>query len=378
MDCNFWIPRKERMKALIFSDLHLHSHKDRIDRLDDCTKVLDWVFQQAETYNCDYIFFLGDLFHERDKIDVLNYLRTFECFLKNMMDSPHERDIFLLVGNHDMYHRERWDVNSIRPLSAIQGINVIQSPLSIELGGKRIDWLPHTEDPISELDTLKKEDGAGDILMAHVAVHGAIANLFYGTKADVIVEYDNDMVPVEVSLFDDWPRVFLGHYHGGQKLSDTVEYVGSPLQLSFGEAFQQKHVIVLDLDTMNREYIINDFSPPHLIVSQTDIENEAYNLDGAFVRLATEDMGRKDLLDIQRQVQARYTPLSFDTKKKDVKKKEEEEDTTPIEDVRAILQNIEDMLEKYMKDKGTFDEEFGELEYVPLLGWGKKCLTKEP
>lgn len=358
-------------KALIFSDLHLHSHKDRIDRLDDCTKVLDWVFEQANAYGCEYIFFLGDLFHERDKIDVLNYLRTFECFLKNMADGNQE--IYLLVGNHDMYHRERWDINSVRPFSAIQGINVIQAPVSTWIRGKRIDWLPHTEDPISELDKMKEENGAGDILMAHVAVHGAIANLFYGTKADVIVEYDNDMVPVQVDIFDDWPRTFLGHYHGAQKLSDTVEYVGSPLQLSFGEAFQKKHVIVLDLETMHREYVVNDFSPPHLIVSQSDIENEAYDLTGAFVRLATDDMGRKDLLDIQRMVQEKYKPLSFDTKKKDVKKSEEE-DISPIEDVRAVLENIEDMLGKYMLDKGVPDQ----LEEDHLLSWGKKCLVNQP
>ena len=359
-------------KALIWSDLHVHAHKDRIDRLDDCTKTLDWIFQQAAINDCDYIFFLGDLFHERAKIDVLNYLRTFECFLRNMMDVPAQREVYLLVGNHDMYHKERWDVNSIRPLSAIQGINVIQKPTSITLGGKRIDWLPHTEDPISELDKVK-ESGVGDILLAHVAVHGAIANIFYGTKADVIVEYDNDMVPVEVSLFDDWPNVFLGHYHGAQKLSDTVEYVGSPLQLSFGEAFQEKHIIVLDLETMKKEYIVNDFSPPHYIVSQSDIENEAYNFDGAFVRLAVDDMGRKDLLDLQKKVQSEYKPLSFDTKKKDIRKSEEDEDTTPIEDVRAVLANIEDMLKKYMTDKGVPEK----LDEAQLLKWGKNCLTKQ-
>ena len=54
-------------KALIFSDLHIHKHKDRIDRLNHCIVVLKWVFQQAKAHNCSYVFFLGDLFSYADE-----------------------------------------------------------------------------------------------------------------------------------------------------------------------------------------------------------------------------------------------------------------------------------------------------------------------
>jgi DNA repair exonuclease SbcCD nuclease subunit len=251
-------------KSLIFTDLHLHSHKGSADRLQDCLKVLDWVFQTAAEKGCKYIFFLGDLFHERAKIDVLNYLRTFEVFMKHMIEDAADREVYLLVGNHDMYHRERWDINSIKPLSAIPGVHIVQSPTSMSIGGRTIDWLPYTENPISELAKFKKQT-AGDILLAHLAVNGAMTNTFYGVKSDVIVEYDNEMVLVDPGLFDDWKMTLMGHYHGAQKLNNKVEYVGSPLQLSFGEAFQQKHVIVLDLETMEKEYVLNEFSPQHLI-----------------------------------------------------------------------------------------------------------------
>ena len=358
-------------KALIFSDLHLHAHKDRIDRLQDCIKVLDWVFETAEDYKCDKIFFLGDLFHERDKIDVLNYLRTFECFMKHLLDDAKDIDVYLLVGNHDMYHKARWDVNSVRPLSAIPSLHVIQSPLTTVFENTKINWLPHTENPISHLETFK-EEGVGDLLLGHLAVHGALTNLFYGTKSDVIVEYDNDMVVVDPSVFDAWDRTILGHYHGAQRLNEKVEYIGSPLQLSFGEAFQKKHVMIWDLTTKQTTYVENTFSPSHLIVSPEDIQNEAYNLDGMFVRLAVDDTGRKDLIDIKRKVANDAKPLSFDIKKKDTKKVESEEDLTALEDVQAVLDNIEDVLEQYVKDKGVPDG----MKRPHLLKIGKQCLTK--
>ena len=355
-------------KVLIFSDLHLHRHKDRIDRLQDCIKVLDWIFEVAEIHNCDDIWFLGDLFHERNKIDMMDYITAFEAIVKHMTDDAHNRELYLLVGNHDMYHKEKWSVNSVRPFSTIPGVTIIQSPVSLQMGKVKIDWMPHTENPVRDLATFKKA-GAGNILLGHMSVHGALTNMFYGTRSDVIVEYDNDMIPVDSSIFEDWDMTFLGHYHGAQKLSDKVEYVGSPLELSFGEAFQQKHVIVLDLDTMEKEYVVNDFSPKHLIITPQDVQDENYNLNGNFIRIAVEDMGRKDLVDLKRQIAQKYDTLSLDMKEKD-KSKVEEQDANAIEDIKQVLANIDDMLKRYIKEVDVPEK----CDADHMLKIGLKCL----
>lgn len=354
-------------KALVFSDLHLHGHKDRVERLHDCLKVLEWVFETAAERDVQYIFFLGDLFHERSFIDVRNYLRTFEVFMKHMLNDASDREMILLVGNHDMYHKERWDVNSIKPLSAIPRISIIQSPTSMVLGGRKIDWLPHTENPVKELAEFKK-NGCGDLLFAHMAVHGALTNTFYGVRSDVIVEHDSEMITVDASLFDDWGMTMLGHYHGAQKLSAKAEYVGSPLQLSYGEAFQQKHVIILDLKTMEKEYIVNDFSPKHLLVSEQDVVNEAYNTNGHFVRIVVDNISKKDLIDLQRKVAKDGSPLTVDVKQKD--KKPDERDSTVIEDAKSILLDTKQMLKRWMEDRGIPDG----LDEKRLFAFGEECL----
>jgi DNA repair exonuclease SbcCD nuclease subunit len=356
-------------KALIFADLHLHSHKDRVDRLHHCLSVLDWIFTQAAKHKVEYIFFLGDLFHERSKIDVLNYLKTFEVFMKHMIEDAADRDMYLLVGNHDMYHKERWDVNSIKPLTAIPRVHIIDKPTRTELGGKKIDWMPHTDNPVKVLDQFKKDNGVGDVLFGHAAVHGATLNVYYGTKADVIVEYDNDMVVVNTDVFADWPMTLLGHYHGAQKLPNNVEYVGSPLELTFGEAFQQKHCIILDLDTMEKKYVVNKFSPKHLILTPQDIQNETYDLNGNFIRVSVDNLGSKDVVDMKRDIAAKYKVLSLDTKQRE---KKTEEDKTVIEDAKSILMNTEEMLKTYIKEKGVPTG----LAQDRLFAAGKKCLEK--
>ena len=346
-------------KSLIFSDLHCHNHKDKNDRLQDCVQVLDWIFATAKKHSCKYIFFLGDLFHERAKIDVLNYLKTFESFMRHAADF----EVILLVGNHDMYHKERWDVNSVKPLSAFPNIKIIESPTTTEIDGRRIDWLPHSDNPLKYLEDFPNKR---DILFAHLAVHGAMMNTCHGIKADVIIEHDHEMIPVDKHVFGGWHHVFLGHYHGAQKLADHIEYVGSPLQLSFGEAFQQKHIILFDLETSEKQYIINEFSPKHFIVSPTDIENETYDLKNHFVRVAVEDLGKKDLIDLQRKIIKELCPLSLDLKQ--VEKKLD--DALVISDAKAILNDTKKMLEQYVNDKGLPTG----LNREKLLKIGEKCL----
>lgn len=334
-------------KSLIFSDLHLHRHRDNADRLQDCLAVLEWVFATAKAHKCKQIFFLGDLYHERAKIDVLNYLRTFECFV-NHADDPLE--LYLLIGNHDMYHKERWDVNSVKPLTAIKNITVIDKPTTLKFGKTNIDFLPHTENPMVELDALKKgrDKKSLQILFGHLAVHGAELNKLFGTKADVVVEYDNDMIPVTADIFKDWKMTFLGHYHGAQHLNDQVEYVGSPLQLTFGEAFQKKHIIILDLETFEKEYIENDFSPKHFILHAEDLDK--YNLENQFVSVSVKDLGGREVVDVKKALIEKHKVASYDIRPKEKKDKENQDS---IEDAKSILLDQDQMLDKYITEKGV-------------------------
>ena len=348
-------------KALIFTDLHIHAHKQKTDRLQDCLKVLDWCFEQAIVQECQYVLFLGDLFHERSKIDVLNYLRTFEIFSKY---ENHPIETYLLVGNHDMYHREHWDVNSIKPLSAFKNVHIVEKPSTLPIGNISIDFLPYTERPIEALKELKEGRKKKDLrlLLGHLAVHGAVLNMLYGTTADVVVEYDTGMAIVDPAIFDDWDMTLLGHYHGAQKLNKTVEYLGSPLQLSFGEAFQDKHILVLDLDTLEKTYITNDFSPKHYVLGVDDLPN--YDLENSFLRVVVNDIAAKELVDIKLDLIKNKKVASFDFKQKEKKT----EDFEVIEEARAILFKSDEMLAKWLD---SLQNNIG-LDKTKLLEIGKQ------
>lgn len=349
-------------KIILFSDIHICQHKKSFNRLKDCLNCLDWVFDTAKQLKIKNIVFAGDLFQERQKIDVATYNLTFDILFKHCDGSI---NLWLLLGNHDMWYYDKWDISSVLPFSALPNVTVINKACTLDVGGKEIDFLPYVRNPIEHLEQLgeiaKKRKGS-KVLVGHLAIHGAELNTLYHTLSDVILEHDGDMVKIGPEYFKCWDKVFLGHYHGAQEM-EHIEYIGSPLQLTFGEAFQDKHIILYDLKTGNREYIVNEFSPKHLILSEDDIHK--YDMQNNFVRLNVTNTKSIDLLDLKKDIQEKKPgTLEFIQKPK-------KEYKQVIEDAKSILDKEDEMLETYVKEVDT-----GDLDKLRLVEIGKNiCIS---
>lgn len=337
------------MKILIFSDLHIHPHKKSSERLKDCLNALDWVFSVAEERGVRNLVFLGDLFHDRQKIDVLAYQRAFEILERRMSSGLFSLD--LLLGNHDLWHYERLDVSSVNPLRSIDGVRVIDSPSVIEIKDGSdcfcMGFLPYTHSPVEDLAVLNESWRTSDknkgrkVLGGHIAVDGAVWNVRHNTLSDVVVEHEGDMVRVEPNIFEGWDRVFLGHYHAAQKMSEKVEYIGSPLQLSFGEADQKKHILIYDTEEDSCEYVENEFSPKHLIINESQAEDPG--LKGNFVRLEVENLAGSEINEIRKNL---INELGVSTL--EIKQKTKNE-AHVVEDAKAIFSNEDEMIERYVQ-----------------------------
>lgn len=79
-----------------------------------------------------------------------------------------------------------------------------------------------------------------NILVAHQFVTGAVRS----ESEENVGGLDN----VDVSVFDSFDYVALGHIHGPQKVGrETVRYCGTPLKYSLSEANHTKSVTVVDI-----------------------------------------------------------------------------------------------------------------------------------
>jgi DNA repair exonuclease SbcCD nuclease subunit len=335
-------------EVLLFSDAHVHPHKRRNERLEDCLNTLKWVFQVAEEREIDNILFGGDLFHDRQKIEVYTYQRTFETLSEAL--NKRKIQLYLLLGNHDLWYNDNTNISSVIPFGSLPGVHVIANPTRLNIAGSNWDFIPFTHDPISTLEELKGMEGKPEYALGHIAIDGAI---LHGTQqADVAIEHDGDMVTVSASLFDHYKHTFLGHYHAEQRVNSKVEYIGSPLQLSFGEAFQEKHIIVFNGKTKKKEYIENTFSPKHLIISAN--ERDKYDLKGNFVQIRVDDMATTDLISMKKEIleQTKLGSLEIKQQKKKI-------DDQTIQNARAILFKGDEMLTSWMKQVGA---KFGDID----------------
>jgi DNA repair exonuclease SbcCD nuclease subunit len=343
-------------KILLFSDIHINSHKSSFKRLEDCLKVLEWSLQTALDEGADNVIFCGDLFHERQKIQVLAYHKTYQILSKFS-----DLHIYLLLGNHDLWYYDKWDISSVFPLGALSNVTVIGETQTINIDGLDVDFLPFTHDPLTVIK--ERFSKKSRVLCAHVAINGATLNFHHRTKSEVSIEFENDMVPINVDIFEGWEKVFLGHYHGAQKLNHFVEYIGSPLQLTYNEAFQKKHICVLDTVDLDVKYIENNFSPKHLIIEADEVDN--YELDNNFVQVYVDELHSTDLTEMRNNIlrDKENVHLEFRESKK-----------LQVTDNEALTKfNIADgdVLERYIKISNT------NLDLNRLLNVGRSIVNGE-
>lgn len=297
-------------KVLLFSDIHIHPHKKSSSRLQDCLNIIPWVFDVAKKNGIKSILFGGDFFHDRHKIDIFTYQKTFEVLSKEM--SAGDFNLYMLLGNHDLWYMDDTSISSVFPLSLIKGLKIIDKPCRMEIEGSFWDFLPFTLNPLDSLSKIKSEDKR-EYLLGHIAINNAKMHKGHYSN-DIIVEHEGEMISVDSNVFSKYKHVFLGHFHAEQKVGKNIEYIGSPLQLSFGESFEDKHIIILDVKKNTKEYIKNTFSPKHIICNEKNIKE--HELDGNFVQVLIEDVSSVDIIDIKKDIISNNNILDLKIKQK--------------------------------------------------------------
>jgi DNA repair exonuclease SbcCD nuclease subunit len=346
-------------KVLLFSDIHIFPHKKSISRLEDCIAALNWVFDVAAENSIKNILFGGDFFHDRQKIEVYTYQRAFET-LKNRLNG--NVNLYLLLGNHDIWFNDNTSFSSVVPLTSLPGVKIIANPERIKIEGHNWDFVPFTHNPIHTLEKLKEFPGNPEYALGHISLDGAI---LHGTQqSDVIIEHDGDMTVISPSLFDHYKYTFLGHYHAEQKVNKQVEYIGSPLELNFGEAYQEKHIIIFDGDKGKKQYIKNDFSPRHLVIDIS--EKDKYDLNHHFVQIKVNDISSTDIIALKKELSENNKLGSLQ-----IKQNKNKMDEHLVHDAKAILYKGDLMLEKYLEEVGCKG-----LERDKLLNIGKEICQK--
>lgn len=247
------------MKLIHLSDLHLGKRVNEFSMLEDQKYILTQILQIIEREQPDGVLIAGDVYDK--SVPSAEAVALLDDFLVCLAKGNHQ--VFLISGNHDSPERLAFGGRLIEQsgihLAPVYDGRVEPIRLTDRHGPLDLYLLPFLkpahvrrffpeEEIASYTDAMRTVTGAmqvdagiRNVLVTHQFVTGAARC----ESEDLSVGGADN---VDVSVFDAFDYVALGHIHGPQQAGrETVRYCGTPLKYSFSEAGQQKSVTVAEL-----------------------------------------------------------------------------------------------------------------------------------
>lgn len=249
------------MKLFHLSDLHLGKRLNEFSLLDDQAYILERITGAIISEKPDAVIIAGDIYDK--SVPSAEAVALFDAFLSRACTlCPH---FFIISGNHDSAERIAFGASLMEKsgvhLSPVYNGSV--SPVTLCDGYGEVDFfmLPfikpahvravfpeETVESYSDavriaLEAAKRRENVRSVLITHQFVTGASRC----DSEDISVGGTDN---VDVSCFDGFDYVALGHIHSAQSAGrDTVRYCGTPLKYSFSEARQEKSITVVELES---------------------------------------------------------------------------------------------------------------------------------
>lgn len=242
-------------KIFLIGDLHLGIKNNSVEwlqiqrdfLLDFFIKEVDKDFDPAR----DILVFEGDIFHSRESINVRVQNEAYEIF--ETLAKKFKRGIFIILGNHDVYYKDKNEVNSLKSLSHLSDdIFVFEKPEILTVNGNHsLLMLPWVENSDGLSKIINDHRDLCDYIICHADIQGVRFNKW--TK----VEHG-----VEIKTLESYKRVYSGHIHHRQELKNIV-YTGTPYQMDRGDRDNTKGFYVLDAtgSDLTETFIENTASP---------------------------------------------------------------------------------------------------------------------
>lgn len=217
------------MKAFIVGDLQASIWGQQVtpdgvnQRLMDLIEQLYRIRDLANERNIRWVFIVGDIFEERGKLDVVVLTLLIRCLYSfKKLDI----NVILLVGNHD-----RIPAGEFHALEALKRhvFGVVDKPTMLMCDKVNVLALPYDPEPRNTVRKLKAVGNDAELILLHVAVKGV--KLPSGERWAEGIRLKH--IPKKAV-------VLMGHDHHHKKLRKKVWYVGSLLQLDWGDAGVEK------------------------------------------------------------------------------------------------------------------------------------------
>mgnify|MGYP000300373181 CR=1 FL=1 len=221
-------------KAAVFTDIHLGLKSNSRLHLQDCEDFVDWFIEQAKANGCETGIFCGDWHHNRNTINVQTLDATTRCLEK--LGAAFEK-FYFFAGNHDLYYKDKRDVNSTAFATYIPGITFIDE-IYQEEDVALVPWL--VGDEWKRIKNIKTK-----YLFGHFELPSFYMNAMVQMP---------DHGELKAEHFKNQEYVFSGHFHKRQ-VKGPVHYIGNALPHNYADAWDDERGMMILEHGGEPEYI---------------------------------------------------------------------------------------------------------------------------
>lgn len=266
------------MKKILIGDIHFGERSNSEEFNSQILEMLEFACEYAEKNNIEECVQFGDYYHHRHQLNVstLNY----GILGAKILNKQFGKDkLWVLAGNHCIYHKDRLDVSSLEAISPY--VTVVDQPTSIG----NVYMTPWIIDDVM-WDQVVNAGKKHDYLFAHLELNGFKMNDAY------VMEHGASHKELR-----DYDMVFTGHYHSIQE-KDNILYLGTPYPITMNEANEPHGFWVFDDETGDVEFVEYD-GIKVVSINYTDIEDvEDYDPRHTTVRVEfPDDLDDESLID---------------------------------------------------------------------------------
>jgi len=229
------------MKIAMISDLHFGvKQSDQAFQKSQLRFFEHQLVEELKMRGIKSIFVLGDIFDTRQAVNV----QTLNVVMKLFKDTFADFDVKVIVGNHDLYYKTTTEVHSLVALGELDNVEVFEHPSTFEFGEHVITMLPWITDYSEKIENIS------EYCFAHLDIVGFMMDRVNVCSNGLTIK----------DLTKQFKHIYTGHFHTRSHKeigNSTIDYIGSPYQITRIDAGQDRGCTILDLDTNETELIVN-------------------------------------------------------------------------------------------------------------------------
>lgn len=243
--------------AACFTDIHYGLKQNSRLHLDDCHRYIDWFIAEAKARGAETCIFLGDWSHHRASVNVATMNASIKDF-KKLNDNFDK--VYFITGNHDLYYRDKRELNSIEYARDLPNFVMIDEPFN--QGNVSIwPWLVGNEH--KKLAKEKCKYMFGHFELPHFKMNAMVEMPDHGgIKAE-------DLTGPEY--------VFSGHFHKRQ-YKNNIHYIGNAFPHNYADVDDNDRGAMFLEWGGEPQYVNWQECPKYKVITLSDLLDDHQNL----------------------------------------------------------------------------------------------------